>query len=81
MSSGAPGTPTVRGSSRVYLKTPGINAKGMGDSSCFLGGYAIHGFASVPVYPASHSCLRVPLAEAASIFRWLSYGDPVDVYG
>jgi lipoprotein-anchoring transpeptidase ErfK/SrfK len=64
----------------VYLKTPGINAKGMVDSNYFLRGYAIHGYASVPVYPASHGCLRVPLAEALPIFRWLAYGDRVDVY-
>jgi lipoprotein-anchoring transpeptidase ErfK/SrfK len=34
----------------------------------------------VPVFPASHGCLRVPNAEAVSIFRWLSRGDIVDVY-
>jgi lipoprotein-anchoring transpeptidase ErfK/SrfK len=49
-------------------------------SSYFVRGYAIHGYASVPVYPASHGCLRVPVAEALSIFRWLAYGDRVDVY-
>jgi lipoprotein-anchoring transpeptidase ErfK/SrfK len=70
----------VRGSFRVYLKTPGANAKGMVHSSYFVRGYAIHGYASVPVYPASHGCLRVPVAEALSIFRWLAYGDRVDVY-
>ncbi len=79
-SSGAPATLTVRGSFRVYLKTPGANAKGMVHSRYFVRGYAIHGYASVPVYPASHGCLRVPVAEALSIFRWLAYGDRVDVY-
>jgi lipoprotein-anchoring transpeptidase ErfK/SrfK len=34
----------------------------------------------VPVYPASHGCLRVPLEEALSIFAWVRYGDGVDVY-
>jgi peptidoglycan hydrolase-like protein with peptidoglycan-binding domain len=79
-SSGSPATPTIRGTFRVYLKAPGTNAKGMYMSSYFIRGYAIHGFPSVPVFPASHGCLRVPMSEAVSIFRWLSYGDIVDVY-
>ena len=44
-SSGAPSTPTVRGKFRVYMKTPGTNAKGMVDSNYFIRGYAIHGYA------------------------------------
>ncbi|MEA2284455.1 MAG: hypothetical protein QOJ21_498 [Solirubrobacteraceae bacterium] len=80
VSSGAPVTPTIRGHFKVYLKTPGTNAKGMVFSSYFIRGYAIHGYASVPVFPASHGCLRVPVPEAVSIYRWLSYGDRVDVY-
>lgn len=79
-STGAPATPTIRGSFRVYMKTPGTNAKGMIHSSYFIRGYAIHGYVSVPVYPASHGCLRVPPAEALSIFNWVRIGTPVDVY-
>jgi peptidoglycan hydrolase-like protein with peptidoglycan-binding domain len=80
VSSGAPSTPTIRGHFKVYLKTPGTNAKGMVFSSYFIRGYAIHGYASVPVFPASHGCLRVPVPEAVPIFRWLKHGDRVDVY-
>jgi peptidoglycan hydrolase-like protein with peptidoglycan-binding domain len=79
-SSGAPVTRTVLGSFRVYLRSPGINQKGMYYSSYFIRGYAIHGYVSVPEYPASHGCLRVPLPDAIPIFRWLSLGDVVDVY-
>ncbi len=79
-STGAPATPTIVGSFRVYRKDLGTNAKGMVHSSYFIRGYAIHGYASVPIYPASHGCLRVPIPEAMSIFSWLSYGDRVDVY-
>ena len=79
-STGAPATPTIRGKFRVYLKTPGTNAKGMYMSSYFIRGYAIHGYPSVPVFPASHGCVRVPNSEAVSIFNWLSRGDIVDVY-
>jgi hypothetical protein len=80
VSSGKPSTPTIRGHFRVYLKAPGTNAKGMFMSSYFIRGYAIHGYPSVPVFPASHGCIRVANAEAVSIFKWLSRGDIVDVY-
>ncbi|MEO6496540.1 MAG: L,D-transpeptidase [Solirubrobacteraceae bacterium] len=80
MSSGAPSTPTILGSYRVYLKGAGTNAKGMVHSSFFIRGYAIHGYASVPPYPASHGCLRVPVPDAWSIFSWVRHGDYVDTY-
>ncbi|MEI2702565.1 MAG: L,D-transpeptidase [Baekduia sp.] len=80
ISSGAPVTPTILGSFRVYSKTPGTNQKGMVFSSYFIRGYAIHGYASVPPYPASHGCLRVPVPDAVPIYNWLSYGDGVDTY-
>jgi len=80
VSSGAPGSPTVVGSFRVYLKMPGTNAKGMVHSSYFIGAYATHGYPSVPVYPASHGCLRVPIADAASLYNWMRIGTPVEVY-
>lgn len=79
-SSGTPSTPTVFGSFRFYLQTPGTNAKGMVHSSYFIRGYAIHGYASVPNYPASHGCLRVPIPNAASIFNWIDIGDPIFSY-
>ena len=79
-SSGAPSTPTVRGTFRVYRKQPGTNAKGMVHSAYFIRGYAVHGYKSVPAYPASHGCLRVPIPNARSIYDWLTMGTRVDVY-
>jgi peptidoglycan hydrolase-like protein with peptidoglycan-binding domain len=79
-SSGTSATPTVFGTYRFYLQTPGTNAKGMVHSSYFIRGYAIHGYASVPTYPASHGCLRVPIPNAASIFNWIDIGDPIYLY-
>jgi len=79
-SSGSPATPTVRGSFRFYRSQPGTNALGMVHSQYFIRGYAIHGYRSVPVYPASHGCLRVPIPDALSIFRWIRRGDRIDVY-
>ncbi|MBA3748421.1 MAG: L,D-transpeptidase [Solirubrobacterales bacterium] len=80
ISSGAPSTPTILGSFRVYQKSYGTNAKGMVHSAYFIGGYATHGFASVPVYPASHGCLRVPISDALNLYKWIRVGTPVDVY-
>lgn len=80
ISSGKPSTPTVLGSFHVYSKTPGTNAKGMVYSSYFIRGYATHGYASVPVYAASHGCLRVPIPDAIPLYNWIKIGTPVDVY-
>lgn len=79
-SSGTPVTPTVFGSYRFYRQDYGTNAKGMVHSSYFIGGYAIHGYPSVPNYPASHGCLRVPIPSALSIFNWIDIGDPIQTY-
>jgi hypothetical protein len=80
ISSGKPSTPTVLGSFHVYLKTPKYLPDGMYYSNFFTGGYAIHGFNPAPDYPASHGCMRVPITDAISIYRWLNVGDGVDVY-
>jgi peptidoglycan hydrolase-like protein with peptidoglycan-binding domain len=79
-SSGKPSTPTVIGRFTVYSKTPGTNSEGMVDSNYFIRGYAIHGYAEVPTYAASHGCLRVPIPDAAAIYGWVQTGTPVDVY-
>lgn len=80
MSSGKPSTPTVLGSFRVYSKTPGTNSHGMVDSAYFHGGYAMHGYADVPTYAASHGCVRIPIPDAAFVYSWVKYGEIVDVY-
>jgi hypothetical protein len=79
-SSGTPATPTVFGSYRFYRQQPGTNSHGMVHSSYFISGYAIHGYASVPNYPASHGCLRVPIPNALSIYNWIDLGDPIYTY-
>jgi peptidoglycan hydrolase-like protein with peptidoglycan-binding domain len=80
VSSGKASTPTVLGRYRVYSKTYGTNSLGMVHTSYFIGGYAIHGYVSVPTFPASHGCVRVPIPNALSIYNWLRLGDRVDVY-
>jgi peptidoglycan hydrolase-like protein with peptidoglycan-binding domain len=80
MSSGKPSTPTPLGSFRVYEKSPGTNSEGMVDSNYFIGGYAIHGYAEVPVFAASHGCLRIPIPDAPAVFAWVRVGYRVDIY-
>jgi lipoprotein-anchoring transpeptidase ErfK/SrfK len=44
----------------------------------------IHGYSSVPQFPASHGCIRVPLSgdnPAMWFFNWADLGMPVDVSG
>jgi hypothetical protein len=70
VSTGATGNTPV-GHWRVYWKGLGFNALGMYDSLFFVGGFAIHGYYSVPSYPASHGCVRTPLWFARGIYsRW-----------
>jgi lipoprotein-anchoring transpeptidase ErfK/SrfK len=80
MSSGKPSTPTVTGSFRFYRKQPGTNSHEMVFSSYFIRGYAIHGYKEVPTHAASHGCLRVPIPNAVSIYRWVGLGDRIFVY-
>jgi hypothetical protein len=79
-SSGKASTPTVFGSFRFYRKEPGTNSHGMVQSNYFIGGYAIHGYPSVPTYPASHGCIRVPIPNAYDIDRQISLGERIFVY-
>ncbi|HEY1277567.1 MAG TPA: L,D-transpeptidase family protein [Thermoleophilaceae bacterium] len=79
-SSGKPSTPTVFGTFSFYRKQPGTNSHGMVDSNYFIGGYAIHGYADVPNYPASHGCIRVPIPNADEIYRWIPLGMRIFVY-
>jgi L,D-transpeptidase catalytic domain len=80
VSSGKPSTPTVFGTFRFYRKQPGTNSHGMVHSNYFIGGYAVHGYPSVPLYPASHGCIRVPIPQAAGIDRAIDIGDVIYAY-
>ncbi|HEV7459676.1 MAG TPA: L,D-transpeptidase [Solirubrobacteraceae bacterium] len=80
ISSGKPSTPTILGSYYVYSKTPGYNSLGMLDSNYFIEGYAVHGYHDVPLFAASHGCIRTPIPDAASIYGWVYYGTRIDVY-
>jgi hypothetical protein len=46
-----------------------------------LGGLAIHGYPSVPVHPASHGCIRIPMFAARRFSEMTPVGTVVLVYG
>jgi hypothetical protein len=80
ISSGKSTTPTILGKFHFYRKEPGYNSHEMYYSVYFQGGYATHGYASVPDYPASHGCLRNPIPDSVHIYNWIDLGDPIYVY-
>jgi hypothetical protein len=79
VSTGATGNTPV-GRWHVYSKVPGWLPDGMFDSSFFVGAFAIHGYPSVPVYPGSHGCVRLPVWLAPRIYELDPYGTEVDIY-
>lgn len=80
VSSGTAATPTITGSFNFYRKDAGYNSLGMYYSAYFIRGYATHGYASVPDYPASHGCLRNPIPDSVHIYNWIDIGDTIFVY-
>jgi L,D-transpeptidase catalytic domain len=81
VATGAPATPTIRGRYQFYSRQPGFNSEGMYYSVYWHGGYAIHGYHSVPPYPASHGCVRNPIPESIFIYDWVKIGMSIYVYG
>ena len=80
---GIPGTFTPVGSFAIYRKVTGFDPSPLGvlyDPMYFTGGYAIHGNPSVPPYPASHGCVRVPMWIIPSLYETNDYGETVYVY-
>ena len=79
-STGATGNTPV-GKFHVYWKSPGYNALGMYYSMYFLRGFAVHGYHSVPPYPASHGCARIPIWAARGLYYRWGVGTTVRVFG
>lgn len=68
---------TPRGDFRIERKIAGKRVSRLGTlwwPSYFTGGYAIHGSDSVPTYPASHGCVRIPRYVERGFF----YRNPVE---
>jgi hypothetical protein len=49
-------------------------------ASYFVGGIAMHEYAHVPEYPASHGCVRLPDGDAERVYRFAEVGTPVHVF-
>ncbi len=81
IASGKASTPTILGTYSFYWKEPGYNSHGMYYSSYFIRGYATHGYASVPNYPASHGCLRTFISDQPRIYNITEIGMPVYTFG
>jgi lipoprotein-anchoring transpeptidase ErfK/SrfK len=80
---GIAGYYTPEGRFAIYRKVVGYDRSPLGvllDPMYFVGGYAIHGNPSVPPYPASHGCIRVPNFVIYRLFSSEPYGETVYVY-
>ncbi len=80
---GIAGYHTPEGRFAIYRKVVGYDPSPLGvllDPMYFVGGYAIHGNPSVPPYPASHGCVRVPNFVIYRLFSSEPYGETVYVY-
>ena len=75
---------TPGGSFRVTRKISGIRVSRLGklwNPVYFNGGIAIHGSPSVPAYPASHGCVRIPIPVSEWFHSQVPTGTPVYVLG
>jgi L,D-transpeptidase catalytic domain/Putative peptidoglycan binding domain len=79
VSTGATGN-TPLGRYRVYYKAPGLLPSGMYYSLFWFRAFAIHGYHSVPAWPASHGCVRIPMWQAPGLFSRWGLGTRVFVY-
>jgi peptidoglycan hydrolase-like protein with peptidoglycan-binding domain len=67
----------------ISRKIPGYDTSPLGvlyKPMYFYAGYAIHGNPSVPPYPASHGCIRVPNFMIERLYETEPYGETVFVY-
>jgi N-acetylmuramoyl-L-alanine amidase len=83
ISSGMPGWNTPTGTFAVQRKLPYWDKAPLGllyMPSYFYNGYAIHGSWSVPGYPASHGCIRVPVWATPALYNQLYVGFRVSLF-
>ena len=83
VSTGKPSTPTPPGDYRVYAKIQRWWSVPFREwlpwALPFVGGIAFHEFLDVPVFPASHGCVRQPVAVAHWTYDFAYVGMPVKV--
>ncbi|MCI4066403.1 L,D-transpeptidase family protein [Micromonospora sp. R77] len=82
-SSGKASTPTPTGNYTILRRIDGWRQSDLGllwRPNYFYRGYAVHGATSVPNYPASHGCVRVPIPAMDRLWSIIGVGVPVHVY-
>lgn len=88
VSTGLPGTPTVQGDYRIYVKYesqtmsgPGYYLPGVPYVMYFYQGYGLHGtyWHNNFGQPMSHGCVNMPTTEAAWFYSWAPVGTAVHV--
>ncbi|NES27552.1 L,D-transpeptidase family protein [Micromonospora terminaliae] len=82
-SSGKASTPTPTGNWTMQRRIDGWRQSDLGllwRPNYFYRGYAVHGATSVPAYPASHGCVRVPVPAMNRLWSTIGVGTPVHVY-
>ena len=73
---------TPGGSFRIGRKAAGLEVAPLGElwwPMYFNGGIAIHGSPSIPPYPASHGCVRIPMYAAPTFYDQVPAGTRVHV--
>lgn len=74
---------TPRGRFLVYDKSVGWEKGPLGSvyyPNYISGGVAIHGARNVPIQPASHGCIRIPMHAAREVSKLMKVGTIVLVY-
>ena len=71
---------TPLGEFRAERRIPGLHRSPLGvlyNPVFFHEGFAIHGSPSIPPYPASHGCVRVPIHSSRWIYDHVADGTPI----
>ena len=71
---------TPLGEFRAERRIPGLHRAPLGvlyNPVYFHKGFAIHGSPSIPPYPASHGCVRVPIHSSRWIYDHVADGTPI----
>jgi lipoprotein-anchoring transpeptidase ErfK/SrfK len=83
-SSGKPGYTTPAGTYSVFRKESKSWSRPyrvwLPYASYFNRGVALHAYPTIPAYPASHGCIRIPTPEARFVYQFAAYHTPVTVY-
>jgi peptidoglycan hydrolase-like protein with peptidoglycan-binding domain len=84
VSTGKASTPTPMGRFTIERRIDGWRTSRLGTlwrPAYFKGGYAVHGYSSIPSHPASSGCVRIPNASMNRLWSAIPVGTPVEIRG